>query len=207
MGQDAVTAFFEINAIMKNDLRHSLYRKDFLATLQGYRADQVSHQHAGNCLSKDPVSLAQYLDMKTYLPGDILTKVDRASMAHALEVRVPLLDHKLVEWAASLQPDQKRRGGEGKWLLKKAMEKDLPGDVLYRRKRGFAVPLQAWFKGPLRERVNQAIESPVLHDAGIFEPRALKSMWSRHLQGREDLSPQIWAVLMFESFLRKELAA
>jgi len=206
MGQDPVTAFFEINSVMKNDLRARLYRKDYRASLQGYRADHVSHRHAQNCDSKDPVSLAQYLDIKTYLPGDILTKVDRASMAHALEVRVPLLDHELVEWAATLQPRHKQRGGEGKWLLKKAMERDLPSDVLYRRKRGFAVPLQTWFKGPLRERVAQAINSPLLHDAGIFEPSALQNMWAQHLQGREDFSPQIWALLMFESFLRQEQA-
>ena len=109
--------------------------------------------------------------------------------------------------AATLQPEHKRRDGEGKWLLKKAMEKDLPNDVLYRRKRGFAVPLQMWFKGPLKERVAQVMHSPLLHDAGVFEPAALHAMWSQHLLGREDYSPQIWAVLMFESFLRQEQAA
>jgi len=191
---------------MKNDLRQRLYSERFLANLQGYRADQVSHQHARACGSDDPVALAQYLDMKTYLPGDILTKVDRASMAHALEVRVPLLDHKLIEWAAGLPLGQKRRDGEGKWLLKKAMEPQLPRDILYRPKRGFAVPLQSWFRGPLRSHVERAINSEKLNDAGVFDRNELRSLWRRHLGGREDFAPQIWSVLMFESFLRKHTA-
>jgi len=206
LGQDPVTAFFEINSVMKNDLRQRLYSERFLANLQGYRADQVSHQHARACGSDDPVALAQYLDMKTYLPGDILTKVDRASMAHALEVRVPLLDHKLIEWAAGLPLGQKRRDGEGKWLLKKAMEPQLPRDILYRPKRGFAVPLQSWFRGPLRSHVERAINSEKLNDAGVFDRNELRSLWRRHLGGREDFAPQIWSVLMFESFLRKHTA-
>ena len=97
----------------------------------------------------DPLSLVQYLDMKTYLVGDILTKVDRASMAHALEVREPLLDHELMGWVSGLPVDLKLRGTEGKYLLKKAMEPYLPHDVLYRKKMGFSVPLAAWFRGPL----------------------------------------------------------
>jgi len=203
LGQDPVTAFFEINSIMKNDLRKRLYSRTFLRKLDGYRADEVAHRHASACASQDPLALAQYLDMKTYLPGDILTKVDRASMAHALEVRVPLLDHKLVEWAAGLPVEQKRRNGEGKWLLKKAMEPHLSQNILYRPKKGFAVPLQAWFRGALRDRVEQAINSAVLNDAGVFERTALQDMWQRHQSGGEDYAPQIWSVLMFESFLRR----
>jgi len=88
----------------------------------------------------------QYLDYKTYLPGDILTKVDRASMAHSLEVRTPFLDYEFVEWAASLPAEVKLRGGEGKHVLKKALEPVLPREVLYRSKMGFAVPIDVWFR-------------------------------------------------------------
>lgn len=203
--QDPVTAFFEINSVMKNDLRRRLYQDRFKRDLQGYSAELVSKRHAAQCGTDDPVSLAQYLDMKTYLPGDILTKVDRASMAHALEVRVPLLDHKLVEWAAGLPLAQKRRDGEGKWLLKKALEPKLSQDILYRRKRGFAVPLEKWFVGPLRQRVDRAMRSEVLHDAGIFSPRGLQGLWQRHLTGKENYAPQIWSILMFEAFLRTQV--
>ena len=92
----------------------------------------------------------QYLDLKTYLVGDINTKVDRASMAHSLEVREPLMDHPLVEWLATLPSSLKVQGQEGKYLLKKAMEPHLPHEILYRPKMGFAVPLARWFRGPLR---------------------------------------------------------
>ena len=96
------------------------------------------------------LALIQYLDLKTYLVGDINTKVDRASMAHSLEVREPLMDHPLVEWLATLPNTLKVRGSEGKFLLKKAMEPQLPHEVLYRPKMGFAVPLDRWFRGPLK---------------------------------------------------------
>ena len=116
---------------------------------------------------------------------------------------MPLLDHKLIEWAAGLPANQKRRDGEGKWLLKKAMEPKLSHDILYRPKRGFAVPLRSWFRGPLRGRVEQALKSEALHDARVFDSASLQDMWQRHLQGKGDYSPQIWSVLMFESFLRR----
>ena len=106
----------------------------------------------------------QYLDLKTYLVGDINTKVDRASMAHSLEVREPLMDHPLVEWLATLPPSLKIRGQEGKYLLKKAMEPHLPSEILYRPKMGFAVPLARWFRGPLRQRVRDAARRTARRD-------------------------------------------
>jgi asparagine synthase (glutamine-hydrolysing) len=102
-----------------------------------------------------PLALIQYLDLKTYLVGDINTKVDRASMAHSLEVREPLMDHELIEWLATLQSSKKIRGQETKYLLKKSMEPHLPNDVLYRPKMGFSVPLARWFRGPLKQRVQE----------------------------------------------------
>ena len=107
-------------------------------------------RHAARAGTDDPLALVQYLDLKTYLVGDINTKVDRASMAHSLEVREPLMDHPLVEWLASLPNSLKVQGQEGKYVLKKAMEPHLPHEVLYRPKMGFAVPLARWFRGPLQ---------------------------------------------------------
>jgi asparagine synthase (glutamine-hydrolysing) len=150
-----------------------------------------------------PLLRVQYLDLKTYLVGDILTKVDRASMAHSLEVRVPILDHELVEWAAGLPPGMKLRGKEGKYLLKRSMESHLPHEVLYRPKMGFSVPLAAWFRGPLRDRVRRALTSPLLLDTGIFDERFLKRMLNEHESGLRDFSAGIWSVLMFEAFLRR----
>lgn len=203
LGQDAVTSYFEINSLMKHDLRSKLLSSTFQKGLGGYSAQTVTSRHADRFDGDDGLSLVQYLDMKTYLPGDILTKVDRASMAHALEVRVPLLDHPLVEWSAGLPTELKLRKGEGKWLLKKAMEPHLSEDILYRRKRGFAVPLRQWFQGPLRDRVETALNSERLLDEGVFDRSRLSGLWQRHLSGQADYSPQIWSILMFESFLRQ----
>ena len=121
-----------------------------------------------NAGTDDPLALIQYLDLKTYLVGDINTKVDRASMAHSLEVREPLMDHPLVEWLATLPSSLKVRSQEGKWLLKKAMEPHLPHDVIYRQKMGFAVPLARWFRGPLRQRVRDAVLGERLAATGFF---------------------------------------
>ncbi|MDB5960304.1 MAG: asparagine synthase, partial [Massilia sp.] len=138
----------------------------------------------------------------TWLPGDILTKVDRASMAHSLEVRVPLLDHKIVEWVAGLPPDIKLHKGEGKYVFKKSMEAFLPEDILYRSKRGFSIPVAAWLRGPLRETVRKAALSPLLLDTGIFNESYLRHMVDSHESGVHDYSAALWSVLMFESFLR-----
>jgi asparagine synthase (glutamine-hydrolysing) len=144
----------------------------------------------------------QYLDLKTYLVGDINTKVDRASMAHSLEVREPLMDHPLVEWLASLPSSLKVRGNEGKWLLKKAMEPRLPRDLLYRPKMGFAVPLSRWFRGPLRERVRTALLGERLADTGFFEQKYLRELVDQHQSGLRDYSAPLWTLLMFDAFLR-----
>ena len=139
------------------------------ASLQGYRAVEVLRRHALASPAQDALSQVQYLDLKTYLPGDILTKVDRASMAHALEVRSPLLDHELVEWMSGLPPQLKLRRGTGKYLLKKALRPLLPDELLYRQKMGFSVPLAAWLRGPLRERLRQRLTSPVMAQCGLFD--------------------------------------
>ena len=132
---------------------------------------EVFRRHAARAGTDDPLALIQYLDLKTYLVGDINTKVDRASMAHSLEVREPLMDHPLVEWLATLPSSLKVRGGEGKYLLKKAMEPHLPHELLYRPKMGFAVPLARWFRGPLRERVRDAVLGERLADDRAVRPR------------------------------------
>ena len=150
----------------------------------------------------DPLALIQYLDTKTYLVGDINTKVDRASMAHSLEVREPLMDHKLVEWVATLPSDLKIRGQEGKFLLKKAMEPLLPNDVLYRPKMGFSVPLAQWFRGPLKQRVRDAVLGERLASTGWFQRPYLEHLVNAHQSGASDYSAPLWTLLMFEAFLR-----
>jgi len=134
--------------------------------------------------------------------GDINTKVDRASMAHSLEVREPLMDHPLVEWLATLPSDLKVRGQEGKYLFKKAMEPYLSDDILYRPKMGFSVPLARWFRGPLKQRVRDAVLGDRLAATGWFNRRYLEHLLDAHQSGARDYSAPLWTLLMFEAFLR-----
>ncbi|WLI88910.1 amidotransferase 1, exosortase A system-associated [Massilia sp. R2A-15] len=202
LARDLVDGYFHGVAIMPDRVRAELFSDKFRADLQGYSAIDVMRGHAAQAPTDDPLSMIQYLDFKTYLPGDILTKVDRASMAHSLEVRVPLLDHKLVEWIAGLPPELKLHDGEGKYIFKKALEPHLSEDILYRSKRGFSIPVAQWLRGPLRESVRAAVLSPLLRDTGIFNERYLRHMVESHESGARDYSAALWSVLMFESFLR-----
>ena len=145
--------------------------------------------------------MVHYLDFKTYLPGDILTKVDRASMAHSLEVRVPFLDHTFVEWTAGLPSGLKLKGGSGKDVLKQALRPLLPEEVLFRSKMGFAVPLDLWFRGSLQERMMQSLNGTVLADSGLFNPDSLRQIGKDHSSGRRNYSAVLWSLLMFEGFL------
>ncbi len=203
LARDSAEGYFHSVSVMGDPLRDKLFNPAFRRELQGYRAIDVMRRHAANAPSDHPLSQVQYLDMKTYLVGDILTKVDRASMAHALEVRVPILDHHLVEWISGLPPELKLRRREGKYIFKKALEPHLPRDILYRQKMGFAVPLAGWFRGPLKQRVRDAVCGPVLADSGYFDNRFLKQMVDQHQSGLRDYSTPIWTLLMFEAFCRQ----
>jgi asparagine synthase (glutamine-hydrolysing) len=207
LARDPVEAYLHTVSIFRTPMRERLFSQRLRADLQGYRVDEVFRRHAARAGTEDPLALIQYLDLKTYLIGDINTKVDRASMAHSLEVREPLMDHELVEWLASLPSSLKISGNEGKVLLKKAMEPHLPHDVLYRPKMGFAVPLERWFRGPLRERVRDSILGSTLADTGLFDQRMLEHMVDAHQSGRRDYSAPLWTTLMFEAFLRNTMGA
>ena len=202
LGRDSVEAYFHGVSILRDGMRQRLFTNGFKSQLAGYNAVEVFHRHARSANTEDPLALVQYLDLKTYLIGDINTKVDRASMAHSLEDREPLMDHPLVEWLATLPSSLKIHGQEGKWLLKKAMEPRLPQDLLYRPKMGFAVPLAQWFRGPLRKRVRDALLGERLADTGLFNRAYLKELVDYHQSGRRDNSSSLWTLLMFDAFLR-----
>ena len=202
LARDSVSAYFHSVSAVADGTRARIFSPSFKSALQGYNAVEVLRGYAKHA-PDHPLSAIQYLDFKTYLVGDINTKVDRASMAHALEVREPLMDHKLVEWIASLPPDLKLHGQEGKYIFKKALELYLPDDVLYRPKMGFAVPLARWFRGPLRERIRAAVQSPALEGTGYFAMGELGRMAEEHISGMSDHSTALWTVLMFDAFLRQ----
>ncbi len=202
LARDLVDGYFHGVSVMPDRVRAQLFSDGFKRSLQGYSAIEVMRKHAANSPTDDPLSIIQYVDMKTWLPGDILTKVDRASMAHALEVRVPLLDHEFVEWASGVPSAMKLHGQEGKYVLKKALEPHLSHDILYRDKMGFSIPLASWFRGPLREHVRQALLGSTLADTGFFNMAFLQEMVEQHQSGRRDYTAPMWTLLMFEAFLR-----
>lgn len=203
LARDTVESYFHTVCVLPDGLRRRLFSSSMRARLGGYHASDVLRGHIEAAPADDTIGRIQYADLKTYLAGDILTKVDRTSMAVALEVRVPLLDHPFLEWACSLPPDLKLAGREGKAVFKKALEPLVPHDVLYRRKMGFAVPLAAWFRGPLRERVKAAVTGPVLADCGLFDQAFLARLADEHAASTADHAPALWSVLMFEAFLRR----
>src|SRR5262245_21369828 len=202
LARDAVQGYLHSVTIVRELMRRKLFSDSLRSQLGGYNVEEVFRRYANRADTDDPLSLVQYLVLHTYLIGDINTKVDRASMAHSLEVREPLMDHPLVEWLASLPPSFKVRSGEGKILLKKAMERHLPHEVLYRPKMGFAVPLERWFRGPLRQRVREDLLGGTLAQSGFFNHATLQDMVDAHQSGRRDYSGPLWATLMFEAFLR-----
>ncbi|MAT52315.1 MAG: asparagine synthetase B [Porticoccaceae bacterium] len=203
LGRDAVSAYMHTVSICTDNQRQGMFSPAMRRELQGYQALDVFRHYIDKAPTDDPLSMIQYLDMKTYLPGDILTKVDRTSMAHALEVRVPLLDHKFVEWVSGIPSGYKLKGREGKYIFKKALEPHLPNDVLYRDKMGFGVPLARWFRGPLRDRVRGLVSEGTLADSGLFDHDYLQKIVDQHLSGAREHSAVIWSLLMFDASFRK----
>ncbi len=207
LGETSAEAYLRAAGVNLPERAAEMLSGDLKATLKDYSPTTVIDAALDEDSPRDPLSRAQAIDFATWLPGRMLTKVDRASMAHALEVRPPLLDHELVAWACRLDPAFKLGPGPsgrttGKRVLKAALETRLPEDILYRPKQGFGLPLGAWLRkpdGPL-ERLRA---SDAWRESGLVEPRAVEAMARAHQSGGRDCAQELWSVIMFDAFLRE----
>ena len=197
LGQGSGAAYANAVGVTPEAIR----RRIFTAPLHGHVAEERYVRAFAEAPARDPLSRAQYADLKIWLPGDILTKVDRASMAVSLEAREPLLDHRLVEFAATLPARMRLRGGTGKWLLKRALQHRLPRDILYRPKMGFVTPISAWFRGPLADEAARIAHGSALAETGWFDAAEIARLAAAHRTGRAEHGRLLWQLLMLDKSL------
>jgi asparagine synthase (glutamine-hydrolysing) len=197
LARSPLAGYFNSVSIFRPGEKPNLFTQDFCRALDGYDSMGVLQQYYDRVDTPDLLSRIQYVDIKTYLTDDILAKVDRASMAVSLEVRAPLLDHKLMETIAAIPSSLKLVGREGKYIFKKAMAPILKSEILGRKKQGFAVPLDRWFREDLRDLAHDALFSS---DDGILDRSFLKKIWEQHQKHQYDRSAHLWSVLMFRKW-------
>jgi len=201
---DAAASYYRTMARMQDEQRRLLLSPRLRAGLDGHDPAALVAAAMADSGSDDPLAQAQYADLATWLPGMMLTKVDRTSMAASLEVRSPLLDHRLVEWGLSLPAGLKLRGGEGKAVLKRALEPWLPRAVLYRPKQGFATPLGEVLRAGIGQ-VRARLLGPTMLDSGLFHPPAIARLLDEHAARHFDHAQALWSLLTFEGFLTSEM--
>jgi len=155
------------------------------------------------CTSADPVDRAMYVDFRTYLPDDIMTKVDRMSMAVSLEAREPLLDHVLLERAAAVPSALKLKNGTTKYLLRRLLERRVPPSIVQRKKHGFEAPIGEWLRGPLAEMTDDLLRDGQMNARGLFRQREVDRIWTEHRSGRADHRHRLWQLLMLELWFRR----
>jgi asparagine synthase (glutamine-hydrolysing) len=197
-------AYLNSMSKLRSDERQSLYSETFKTKLDNYSSKQVFANALADKSFSDPLKEVQYLDYKTWITGDINTKVDRASMAHGLEVRVPILDHKFVEWAFSVPSDMNLNDGEGKAVFKKELEPHVPHDNLYRQKMGFSIPLAQWLRGPLKDKMTKLLTSEVFVGTQIFNQNKINKLISEHTSSKNDHAAALWTLMMLGQFIEQE---
>ncbi|MCD9187857.1 MAG: asparagine synthase (glutamine-hydrolyzing) [Pyrinomonadaceae bacterium] len=195
---DSVSHFSKLN-------RNELYTADFRAKLNGDfgKAANLYKEIADSVLSENATDKLLYLDSRTYLPSDILTKVDRMTMATSLEARVPLLDHELIEFVETIPAELKLKGLETKYIFKKAMEGIVPHEILYREKQGFGVPIGDWINSQLKTRIHETLLERKTLERGYFDEKYIKILLDEHTRNRRDHSHSLWILWMLELWHRE----
>ncbi len=197
-------AYLNSMSKLRADERQNLYTTTFKQQLNGYSANQVFEKILDGKKFDDSLKEIQYLDYKTWVTGDINTKVDRASMAHGLEVRVPILDHQFIEWAFKVPSKLNLIGSEGKAEFKKQLEPHVPHDNLYRKKMGFSIPLAQWLRGPLKEKMTKLLTSPAFTQTNIFQAEKISKIINEHITEKSDHSAALWTLMMLGQFIERE---
>ncbi|GAA4039065.1 XrtA/PEP-CTERM system amidotransferase [Parerythrobacter jejuensis] len=201
LGATGAEGYARALAFTAPEIRAGLYSDPMHSQLGGYRAEKPFLDLMDKAPARSGLDRAQYADLKFWMPGDILTKVDRTSMSVGLEAREPLLDHELVEFAAALPHSARIKGRQGKWLLKHTMERFLPDDVLYRPKQGFVTPIAEWLRGPLASEAMAIASGARISAAGWFDNKRLRAISEDHIAGKSDHSRLLWQLIMLERSL------
>ncbi len=203
LAKSRAEAYAAAAAINLPERARAIMHPDLCNELGGYRPQSIIADAVQDTYAHEPLFFAQHADLMTWLPGRMLTKVDRASMAHSLEVRPPLLDHKLVEWAATLPANFKLNKGEGKRVLKHALEPRLGNLFLNRPKQGFALPLKDWLRRIENNPLDRLETSSAWRESGAINEQTVANMMRAHRRGASDCAQELWSVIMFDAFLRK----
>ena len=203
LAQGGGEAYARSVGVTTPELRGQLFGANARALLGGYRAEDRYVATMANAPARDAIDRAQYADIKHWLPGDILTKVDRTSMAVGLEAREPLLDHRLIEFCAKLPASMRLRRGEGKWLMKKAMEPYLPREILYRQKMGFVTPISTWFRNALAGEATALAKSRILGETGWFDMATIARIAEEHRSGQVEHGRTLWQFVMLERTMKR----
>jgi asparagine synthase (glutamine-hydrolysing) len=199
---DFESRYLGFGTYFTDEAKHKLYTDEMREATEDLDAYYLHRRYFGRCSGAAPLNRLLYVDMKTFLPCLNLDYTDRTSMAATLEVRVPLLNHELVELAARMPPRLKLRGLRRKYILKRAAEQLLPREVVWRRKAGFGAPIRAWLRGPLRPLVDELLSEEVVRRRGLFRPAEVRRVVELNLSGREDYNLQVLQLLTLEMWQR-----
>jgi asparagine synthase (glutamine-hydrolysing) len=203
LAPDDSAARKRLGAMFDEHAKLRLYTSDFRASLRGSDPLEPLRAAYRACRSLEPLDRSLYLDVKTYLVDDILTKVDRMSMAVSLETREPLLDHRLLEFAARVPVSLKLRAGRSKYLLRRLLERKVPSSIVERGKRGFEAPIGEWLRGPLASITAELLTDGRLASRGLFEQREVTRLWTEHQAHAADHRHRLWQLVMLELWFRQ----